>query len=165
MELRKTTLGEDAADELIRVLYKIFTERCGLDVHIHTEFVEQEEEKKKRSGRADIDRQAALLAETMLELKAAQDQAAGGQAEGQAGGRADGTDGAGASKQGGSPKAAGARRRKRFPKLAESGLSAATDRASMPTGSICAARDRALRAQGAIILMCCTAGTLTTPIS
>ena len=33
MELRKTTLGEDAADELIRVLYKIFTERCGMDYY------------------------------------------------------------------------------------------------------------------------------------
>ena len=116
MELRKTTLGEDAADELIRVLYKIFTERCGLDVHIHTEFVEQEEEKKKRSGRADIDRQAALLAETMLELKAAQDQAAGGQAEGQAGGRADGTTGAGVPKQGGGPKAAGGQKKEAAPK-------------------------------------------------
>ena len=116
MELRKTTLGEDAADELIRVLYKIFTERCGLDVHIHTEFVEQEGEKKKRSGRADIDRQAALLAETMLELKAAQDQAAGVQAEGQAGGRADGTTGAGAPKQGGGPKAAGGQKKEAAPK-------------------------------------------------
>ena len=116
MELRKTTLGEDAADELIRVLYKIFTERCGLDVHIHTEFVEQEEEKKKRSGRADIDRQAALLAETMLELKAAQDQAAGVQAEGQAGGRADGTTGAGVPKQGGGPKATGGQKKEAAPK-------------------------------------------------
>ena len=116
MELRKTTLGEDAADELIRVLYKIFTERCGLDVHIHTEFVEQEGEKKKRSGRADIDRQAALLAETMLELKAAQDQAAGVQAEGQAGGRADGTTGAGVPKQGGGPKAAGGQKKEAAPK-------------------------------------------------
>ena len=78
--------------------------------------MEQEGEKKKRSGRADIDRQAALLAETMLELKAAQDQAAGVQAEGQAGGRADGTTGAGVPKQGGGPKAAGGQKKEAAPK-------------------------------------------------
>ena len=117
MELRKTTLGEDAADELIRVLYKIFTERCGLDVHIHTEFVEQEEEKKKRSGRADIDRQAALLAETMLELKAAQGSGGrrtGGE-PGRGPGRRDDRRGAFRSREGG-PKAAGGQKKEAAPK-------------------------------------------------
>ena len=69
LELQKTTLGEDAADELIRVLYKIFTERCGLDLRIQTEFVEKDEEQKKRTGRVDIDRQAARMIETMIQFQ------------------------------------------------------------------------------------------------
>ena len=83
LELVKTTLGEDAADELIRVLYKIFTERCGLDLRIQTEFVERDEEKKKRTGRVDIERQAARMIENMILLKTEQEQS-GETAESQA---------------------------------------------------------------------------------
>ena len=83
LELVKTTLGEDAADELIRVLYKIFTERCGLDLRIQTEFVERDEEKKKRTGRVDIERQAARMMEHMILLKTEQEQS-GETAESQA---------------------------------------------------------------------------------
>ena len=75
MELAKTTLGEDAADELIRILYKIFTERCGLDVKIRVEFVDKKEEKKKRSGRADVEKQAEALNAAMWAAKQAADAA------------------------------------------------------------------------------------------
>lgn len=68
LELRRMTLGEDAADELIRILYKIFTERCGFSLKIRTEFVEKEE-KQKRGGRADVEKQAAALIESMLQAK------------------------------------------------------------------------------------------------
>ena len=81
LEMQKTTLGEDAADELIRILYKIFTERCGLDVKIQVEFVDKKEEKKKRTGRADVEKQAEALNAAMWAAKQAAD-AAGG-AEGQ----------------------------------------------------------------------------------
>ncbi len=63
--LEKTTLGEEAADELIRILYKVFTERCGLDLRIETEFVEKSG--KKQKGRADVEKQAEVLIETMLQ--------------------------------------------------------------------------------------------------
>ena len=75
MELTKTTLGEDAADELIRILYKIFTERCGLDVKIRVEFVDKKEEKKRRSGRADVEKQAEALNAAMWAAKQAADAA------------------------------------------------------------------------------------------
>ena len=77
MELKKTTLGEDAADELIRILYKIFTDRCGLDVKIQVEFVDKQEEKKKRSGRADVEKQAEALNAAMWAAKQAADASEG----------------------------------------------------------------------------------------
>ena len=70
LELPKTTLGEDAADELIRILYKIFTERCGFDIKIQTEFVDKKEE-KKRSGRVDVEKQAEALSAAMWTAKQA----------------------------------------------------------------------------------------------
>ena len=93
LELQKTTLGEDAADELIRVLYKIFTERCGLDLRIQTEFVEKDEEQRKRTGRVDIDRQAARMIETMIQFQK------GAELSGEASGeeKAEGADGSGGS--------------------------------------------------------------------
>ncbi len=63
--LEKTTLGEEAADELIRILYKVFTERCGMDLQIQTEFVQKEQEKKK--GLDNVEKQAETLRETMLQ--------------------------------------------------------------------------------------------------
>ena len=42
--LEKTTLGQDAADDLVRVLHKIFWERCGMEVDIRAELVEKEHE-------------------------------------------------------------------------------------------------------------------------
>ena len=98
MELTKTTLGEDAADELLRILYKIFTERCGLDVKIQVEFVEKQEEKKKRSGRADVEKQAAALNAAMWAAKQAADE--GGSAENaeNAGGRSTAAAGSGGVK-------------------------------------------------------------------
>lgn len=86
MELAKTTLGEDAADELIRILYKIFTERCGLDVKIQVEFVDKKEEKKKRSGRADVEKQAEALNAAMWAAKQAADAAEGAENAESAGG-------------------------------------------------------------------------------
>ena len=83
MELQKTTLGEDAADELIRVLYKIFTERCGMDLRIQTEFVDREDGEKKKKGRIDIDRQAARLIETMIQFQQTAGQNGDAAAEGQ----------------------------------------------------------------------------------
>ena len=83
MELQKTTLGEDAADELIRVLYKIFTERCGMDLRIQTEFVDREDDEKKKKGRIDIDRQAARLIETMIQFQQTAGQNGDAAAEGQ----------------------------------------------------------------------------------
>ena len=75
--LEKTTLGEEAADELIRILYKVFTERCGMDLRIQTEFVQKSREKEK--GRADVEKQAEALIETMLQ--AMQDSQAEGDRE------------------------------------------------------------------------------------
>ena len=63
--LEETTLGEEAADELIRILYKVFTERCGMDLQIQTEFVQKEQEKKK--GLDNVEKQAETLRETMLQ--------------------------------------------------------------------------------------------------
>lgn len=83
MELQKTTLGEDEADELIRVLYKIFTERCGMDLRIQTEFVDREDDEKKKKGRIDIDRQAARLIETMIQFQQTAGQNGDAAAEGQ----------------------------------------------------------------------------------
>ena len=74
LELEKTTLGEDAADELIRVLYKIFTQRCGQDIRIQTEFVEKPEEEKKRKGQVNVERQAAALIESMMQAQQAQEE-------------------------------------------------------------------------------------------
>ena len=92
MELARTTLSEDAADELIRILYKIFVDRCGMDVKIETEFVEAKEKTKKRTGRADVEKQAALLMESMYQAQ----QAAKGQGEEGAGDGAEtAADGAG----------------------------------------------------------------------
>ena len=82
LELEKSTLGEDAADELIRVLYKIFTERCGQDIKIETVFVEKSEEKKKRRGLVNVDKQAEALIESMLEAQQRQSGQAGENAGG-----------------------------------------------------------------------------------
>lgn len=71
MEIPKRTLTEDAADELVRVLHKIFNERCGMELTIRTELVEPDEEKKKRTGLADIERQAEKLIEEAARLAAA----------------------------------------------------------------------------------------------
>ena len=46
--LEKTTLGQEAADELERVLYKIFTERCGMELRIQTELREKDEEQQEK---------------------------------------------------------------------------------------------------------------------
>jgi len=67
--LAKTTLGEDAADELIRILYKIFTERCGLELKIQTEFIESSEQNQKRRGQVNVEQQAAALMESMLQIQ------------------------------------------------------------------------------------------------
>ena len=97
MELAKTTLGEDAADELIRILYKIFTERCGLDVKIQVEFVDKKEEKKKRSGRADVEKQAEALNAAMWAAKQAADAAEGAENAESAGGNGTAAGDAGSS--------------------------------------------------------------------
>ncbi len=97
--LEKTTLGQEAADELIRILYKIFTERCGLKLRIRTRF--EEREKKKRKGRANVEQQAAVLTERMVQ--AGQEQQ-GREAEGKAaekpGKKADSAKGPGARQKG-----------------------------------------------------------------
>ena len=35
--LEKTVLGQEAADELVRILHKIFNERCGMQLEIEAE--------------------------------------------------------------------------------------------------------------------------------
>lgn len=72
--LEKTTLGQDAADELSRILYKIFTERCGMKLQIETELREkdEEQEKKRRGSQEYVDKQAAALMEEIR--KKAQEQ-------------------------------------------------------------------------------------------
>ena len=49
--------------------------RCGLDVKIQVEFVDKKEEKKKRSGRADVEKQAEALNAAMWAAKQAADAA------------------------------------------------------------------------------------------
>ncbi|MCI8596835.1 MAG: PolC-type DNA polymerase III [Lachnospiraceae bacterium] len=67
--LEKTTLGEEAADELIRILYKIFTERCGLKLQIQTEFIEKSVSKKKGKGQLNVEREAVTLIENMMKAQ------------------------------------------------------------------------------------------------
>lgn len=77
--LEKTTLGQDAADELSRILYKIFTERCGMKLQIETELREkdEEQEKKRRKSQEYVDKQAAALMEEIR--KKAQEQEPSGE--------------------------------------------------------------------------------------
>ena len=77
--LEKTTLGQDAADELSRILYKIFTERCGMKLQIETELREkdEEQEKKRRGSQEYVDKQAAALMEEIR--KKAQEQEPSGE--------------------------------------------------------------------------------------
>ena len=76
LSLEKTTLGQEAADELIRVLHKIFTERCGMKLEIEAELVDknQEQEEKRRKSQEFMEKQAAALTERMHQAE--QDQAA-----------------------------------------------------------------------------------------
>ncbi len=76
LSLEKTTLGQEAADELVRILHKIFTERCGMKVEIEAELLDkdQEQEEKRQKSQAFMEKQAAALAERMYQAE--QEQAA-----------------------------------------------------------------------------------------
>ncbi len=76
LSLEKTTLGQEAADELVRVLHKIFTERCGMKLEIEAELIDknQEQEEKRQKSQEFMEKQAAALAERMYQAE--QEQAA-----------------------------------------------------------------------------------------
>jgi DNA polymerase-3 subunit alpha (Gram-positive type) len=67
--LEKTTLGQEAADDLVRVLHKIFTQRCGMKLAIEAELADkdQEQEEKRQKSQAFMEKQAAALAERMYQ--------------------------------------------------------------------------------------------------
>jgi DNA polymerase-3 subunit alpha (Gram-positive type) len=75
--LEKTTLGQDAADDLVRVLHKIFWERCGMEVDIQAELVEKEHEheEKRRKSQEYVEKQAAALMERMQQAEQAREDA------------------------------------------------------------------------------------------
>ncbi len=79
LSLEKTTLGQEAADELVRVLHKIFTERCGMKIEIEAELVDKnrEQEEKRQKSREFMEKQAAALADRMY--RAEQEQALQGE--------------------------------------------------------------------------------------
>ena len=47
-------ISEGKGDELIRVLEKIFTERCGMSLKIHVDYKEAVESKARRNGELKI---------------------------------------------------------------------------------------------------------------
>ncbi len=65
--LEKTVLGQEAADELVRILHKIFNERCGMQLEIEAELAEREEERQKKRRKTEefVERQASALVEGM----------------------------------------------------------------------------------------------------
>ena len=71
LSLEKTTLGQEAADELVRVLHKIFTERCGMKLEIEAELIDknQEQEEKRQKSQEFMEKQAAALAERMYQAE------------------------------------------------------------------------------------------------
>ena len=77
--LERTTLGQEAADELERVLYKIFTERCGMEIQIQTELREKDEEQqeKQRKSREYVEKQAEALIEGILQAAKEQQETSG----------------------------------------------------------------------------------------
>ena len=54
LTLEETVISEGKGDELIRVLEKIFTERCGMSLKIHVDYKEAVESKARRNGELKI---------------------------------------------------------------------------------------------------------------
>ena len=53
LTLEETVISEGKGDELIRVLEKIFTERCGMSLKIHVDYKEAVESKAQKKRRAE----------------------------------------------------------------------------------------------------------------
>ena len=50
LTLEETVISEGKGEELIRILEKIFTERCGMSLKIHVDYKEAVESKARRNG-------------------------------------------------------------------------------------------------------------------
>ena len=54
-------ISEGKGDELIRVLEKIFTERCGMSLKIHVDYKEAVESKARRNGELKIQQEVEAI--------------------------------------------------------------------------------------------------------
>ena len=58
LTLEETVISEGKGDELIRVLEKIFTERCGMSLKIRVDYKEAVESKARRNGELKIQQES-----------------------------------------------------------------------------------------------------------
>ncbi len=63
MTVERTVVAEDKADELVRVLEKIFCERCGLSLKIHMILKEPEESKARRNSELRVEQEVRAIQE------------------------------------------------------------------------------------------------------
>lgn len=61
LTLEETVISEGKGDELIRVLEKIFTERCGMSLKIHVDYKEAVESKARRNGELKIQQEVEAI--------------------------------------------------------------------------------------------------------
>ena len=61
MTVERTVVAEDKADELVRVLEKIFCERCGLSLKIHMILKEPEESKARRNSELRVEQEVRAI--------------------------------------------------------------------------------------------------------
>ena len=61
--VERTVVAEDKADELVRVLEKIFCERCGLSLKIHMILKEPEESKARRNSELRVEQEVRAIQE------------------------------------------------------------------------------------------------------
>ncbi len=69
MSLPQTIITPDKTDELIRFLRTVFTERCGINLDIRTEFHKMEENKNRRALEAKIESQIREISERVTGKK------------------------------------------------------------------------------------------------
>ena len=61
LTLEETVISEGKGDELIRVLEKIFTERCGMSLKIRVDYKEAVESKARRNGELKIQQEVEAI--------------------------------------------------------------------------------------------------------
>ena len=61
LTLEETVISEGKGEELIRILEKIFTERCGMSLKIHVDYKEAVESKARRNGELKIQQEVEAI--------------------------------------------------------------------------------------------------------